>query len=164
MNGAPRPWRHTFLPLDTAPERVNPGNEVVALWQGRRGASRLPAWSMFDMFDFKPWLGSVSVDRVTRDPFDTTVRLWGTKLRELYGFDATGWGLRRDYARRGLTTDDFEFWRKVVSDPCIGIGQGSVDWQGRDFVRVTRVFLPLAEDGNVVDHVLAVAFQDEPER
>ncbi len=86
------------------------------------------------------------------------MRLWGTELTRLYGFDATGVSARAGYDIRGLTPDDFNFLVKVAQDPCIASSLGTVDWKDRDFVTISRIFLPLAEDGALVDRILAVAF------
>ena len=107
---APREWRHRFLPLEAAAAEVDHGGGVIALWQSQRSGRLLPPWSAFDMTDFRPWLGYVSVDRVSYDPFDCTNRLWGSALVGLYGFEATDRSLRQDYELRGMTPGDFAFW------------------------------------------------------
>ncbi len=159
---APHEWQHRFHALDSEPAAIMPGGDLVRLWASRRGDRLLPAWSRFAMDDFRPWLGLVSIDTVSHEPFDCTVRLWGTRLTELYGFEATGRSLRRDYDLRGMTPGDFRFWEQVALTPCIGVGSGSVDWQDREHVRVTRVFVPFGEDGQTTDTILAVAWPDSP--
>ena len=57
-----------------------------------------------------------------------------------------------------MTPGDFAFWERVASTPCLGIGEGTVDWQNRDFISLTRVFLPFAENGTTTDVIVAVAF------
>ena len=98
---------------------------------------------------------------MSRDLFDCTVRLWGTELSRLYGFDATGVSAREGRDIRGLTQEDFDFLVKVADDPCIATSHGTVDWKKREFVKISRVFLPLAEDGKTVDRILAVAFSGQ---
>lgn len=159
MANLPKSWKHEFYPLTVDPAKLPVGADICALWQERRGSELLPKWSDFSIEDFLPWLGMVSVDEVEHDPFDCRTRLWGTKLTELYGFEGTGRSLVEDYELRGMTRSDFEFWRKVAQRPCIAIGIGEVDWQGRDFVKLARLFLPFGEDRSAVDRIAAVAFQ-----
>ena len=73
---APKSWEHTFHSLDVEPSDLSVGGDVIPLWRAKRNRASLPAWSDFEMMDFRPWLGLVSLDDVSRDLFDCTVRLW----------------------------------------------------------------------------------------
>lgn len=153
----PKPWQHDFLAIDGADD-IPGASDLLALWRGRRGGRMMPAWSDFEMIDFRPWIGNVSVDEIRSNPFDCVTRLWGTGLTALYGFDATGRSLRDSYELRGLTPEDFAFWERVALTPCIGIGRGTIDWQNREHVSVMRVFLPLAGATGLASMIMAVAF------
>jgi hypothetical protein len=153
----PKPWTTRFFPLDGSGVEATGFGDVARLWLSKRVDGPLPPWSGFDVHDFRPWIGNVSVDDVTRDPFDCRTRLWGTGLVSLYGYEATGKSLRETYELRGMTEEDFQVWVRVASEPCIALGEGTIDWQDRDHVQVRRIFLPCGEDGRTTDVIISVA-------
>lgn len=150
-------WWHDFLPLNAVGSVENPWEAILQLWSSRRADENLPSWSSFDMYDFKPWLGYVAVYKVEADPFDATTTLWGTGLAEIYGEDRTGKSLRENQAAWSLTVRDWDFWKRVALEPCIGMSEGTIYWQDRVHVRLRRVFLPFAEDGQRCDVIVSAS-------
>lgn len=162
---SPLSWMQEFYDLDVDPDVVSVGSEVVALWHSRRAGRLMPCWRDFDMPDFVKWIGYVCCDDVTcRSPIDTTTRLWGSKMTALTGSDWTGTSIRDDAALRGMTEGDFDFWDRIVNGPSIAITSGTIEWLNRDFVRLSRIFLPLSDGGGQVDQVVSVAFPQEARR
>lgn len=102
-------------------------------------------------------MGYVSVDDISYDPFDCYTRLWGTELANLYQYEATGKSLLETYELRGMTEEDFHFWVRVATEPCIALADGTIDWQHRDHIQVQRIFLPCGEDGSTTDVIFSVA-------
>ncbi len=156
-----KPWTQNFYPIDGVVAIPSVDPDLIALWEQSRGGVGLPKWSGYDMFDLRPWLGFVAVEQVSIDPFDCTMRLWGTHLRDLYGFDATGWRMTDSVKERGLTGADFAFSKRVVTEPCIAVSNGRLDWIDREHRAVQRVFLPFSEDGQdavQADTIVSVVF------
>lgn len=155
-------WRHRFFALD-ALDSVDPiWSDLVELWDSKRGDALLPAWSSFDMYDFKPWLGYVAVNKVTYEPLDTLTTLWGTELTELYGEDRTGRTLRESQVDWSITLKDWTFWERVADQPCIGHAEGNIYWKSRDYIHLTRIFLPFGEDGRTCDTIASATKQVDP--
>ena len=162
---APLSWAQEFYELDGDPALAAVGGEVIALWQSKRRGRRLPAWQDFEMSDFAPWIGHVCCDDViTYRPINTRTRLWGSKMTIMTGSDWTGTTIRGDAELRGMTPGDFDFWDRIVNGPSIGITSGTIEWLNRDFVRLSRIFLPLSCDDGLVDRVVSVAFPQETRR
>ena len=153
----PKPWTHTFFPLNGSVAEETGFPEIVRLWSSKRFKGPLPSWSSFDFNDFAPWMGYVSVDDISYDPFDCYTRLWGTALANLYQYEATGKSLLETYELRGMTEQDFQFWVRVATEPCIALADGTIDWQRRDHIQVQRIFLPCGEDGSTTDVIFSVA-------
>jgi|GEM_PF-1379304 len=149
-------WRQRCIALDALGEIDPIWSDLLQLWDSKRGGALLPAWSSFDMYDFKPWLGFVAVYKVTQEPLNTLTTLWGTELTELYGEDRTGKTLREFQIEWGVTMRDWSFWERIVKEPCIGRSEGNLYWKGRDYVHVSRVFLPYGEDGRTCDTISSV--------
>ena len=148
-------WRHRFVSLD-ALDTIDPlWADLLSLWESKRNGALLPLWSSFDIYDFKPWLGFIAVNKITREPLDTYTVLWGTGLTELYGEDRTGKTLRNSQVEWCVTLKDMDFWTRVVTEPCIGMSEGNLYWKGRDHVHLSRVFLPFAEDGRNCDRIVS---------
>lgn len=65
---------------------------IVQLWESRRpGPDLLPARKDFDMVDFKPWLGWVSIHQIEYgDPIRFKIRLVGTNITVIEQADNTG--------------------------------------------------------------------------
>lgn len=148
-------WRHYFYALDEFGAVDESWSDFVRLWNSKRHGNRLPAWSDFDMFDFKPWLGFIAVHQIMRNPFDTWTRLWGTQLTELYGEDRTGMTLSRSQVDWCVTLKDWEFWTRVAKEPCIGRSEGNIYWKARDHIYLSRIFLPFGEDGKTCDIIVS---------
>ncbi len=71
-------WAFEYFDRDIEPEALPGFEDLVRLWQDRRGERAAPAWSDFDFYDFKGWHGRISVYDVSYDPFDYITRLSGT--------------------------------------------------------------------------------------
>jgi hypothetical protein len=145
-------WTYEHFAPDTPPQEFGGFAPLVGLWQGKRGARRLPAWSDFDFYDFKGWHGSVAVQEVTAEPFDLRCRLWGSRLTEVLGTDNTG-KLFSEFGS-SYTENDLGYLQELCRSGSIGKSHGSLDWLQRDYKSVAFVDLPLADDGATVTHLL----------
>lgn len=148
-------WQHRFFDLDALDTVAPEWQELVQLWDGRRKGNLMPPWSAFDMFDFRPWLGFITVSRVSLDPLDTKTVLWGTAMTEIYGEDRTGRVLSAEQADWSITQKDWGFLERIVTTPCLGLAEGSLYWKNKDFVQLSRLFFPFGEDGKTCDTMIS---------
>ncbi len=54
-------WTFEYFDRDIAPAALPGFEDLVRLWQDRRGDRVVPSWSDFDFYDFKGWHGRLSV-------------------------------------------------------------------------------------------------------
>lgn len=156
-------WQFSLFDSDAADDKVGPTfAPLVALWRDK-GAGGIPAWRDFDILDFEAWWGWVSVyDAVAGDPLTFDVRLWGTRLVENLGHDATR--KRLDITNVEATSDarsfsqcDLKFLREVLDRRMVGLFNGQLDARLGNRYRYREVSLPLSSDGETCDKVLNVA-------
>ena len=151
----PQPWQYAYHACDVAADSLGDFAPLVATWQERAGVRSLPAWRDFDIADFAGWQDMMVLDAVERAPFDALTMIWGSRLAEICGYQPRGQRLSESIAMRGLLAEDFAFYERVASEPCIGIATGQLDWRGREFVTVSRIYLPCATGPDTVDHVVS---------
>ena len=152
---SPRPWRHALHACDSVAAVFGSFAPLVLLWQGKKESRPLPAWKDFDFEAFAGWHDMMVLDAIDHEPFDALTLIWGSRLTEIAGYQPRGKRLSESIAMRGLLEEDFAFFRRVVGEPCIGIATGQLDWRGRDFITMSRIYLPCAPEGGVVDHVVS---------
>jgi len=152
---APRPWSYSFFPCDCSPDSLGPFMPLVALWQSRARARPLPCWSDFEITDFAGWHDMMTVDAVSHDPLDGLTLIWGSRLAEVFGYQARGTSWRGSATLRGLIAEDFAFLERVCGEPCIGLARGRLDWRERDHVAIESLQLPFAPADAPVDRTAA---------
>ena len=163
-------WVYRIYDCETSAAEFGVFQPIADLWNSRRVAGRLPSWRSFEFLDFVGWIGWVSVCDILYEPiFDTRYRLWGTKVRNILGYDMTGRSPRLNSEEPfrydgGYSQDEFDFLETLARQPAIGITSGSVHWQNRDFVSYTEITFPLADDGQNVDKLLFVISPNQDRR
>ena len=146
---------------DAADETFVEFRDLVALWKSRRAGRRLPARADFDIEDFRAWLGWICLfDVIEGDVFDLQVRLWGTDIAIMLGFDMTRRRMAAaNYAEtdrlRGYIADDMAFWARIARTGTIGLTDGSLILDERRVMKYRDIFLPLSSDGERVDKIIS---------
>ena len=151
-------WHYARCPLDTEPWRLGPFEDLVGLWQDRRGGRRLPARADFDIEDFAPWLGRVFIARIERDPFDLRFTLWGTQLRDWWRVDYTGRTLGELSSSPEAWQIERRYFQAMDDDPFLGIASGYLTLHGREHVKVVALDLPMSDGGDLT-HVMSAHMQ-----
>lgn len=154
-------WAPAYFPLDSEPTEVSRFHDVLRLWHERKAGNPLPPWSSFQPEDFKQWFGYVTVYKVTLDPFDVAVTLWGSALRHLYGIELTGLDLGAAAQKASFNQSGKAFWEKIIFTPMIGYASATPDWLESEPVKIERIYLPCAEDGRHCDKVFTVSARQE---
>ncbi len=140
-------WTYEHFDRDIEPEDLPGFEDLVRLWQGKRGDRTVPSWSDFDFYDFKGWHGRISVYDISYDPFDYFCRLSGTKLDVAYGQSMTGMSgskLAEQQVEHPASMEVFEIASRQM---LITRQLGTLNFKGREHVQATFVEFPLSDDG-----------------
>ncbi len=147
-------WLYETFERDIDPEALSEFEDLVRLWQDKRGDRPVPAWADFDFHDFKGWHGRISLADVMYDPFDIRYRLVGLQMAERLGKDYTG-KLYTEMVAEGMDPfDDFEFYEMTSRKMLISRLSGDLRWAGQKHVTVTFINFPLSDDGKKGTHIL----------
>jgi hypothetical protein len=126
---------------------------IYDYWKAKRGARAMPARRDLDPIELKPYLGSIILYDVLREPLDFRYRLVGTHIALAMGRDLTGRKLSdvsasedQSYAMIALSDIVGRRVYRFRNDPLRG-ERGS--FLGRD-----RIHLPLSENGTEVTMLL----------
>jgi hypothetical protein len=126
---------------------------IYDYWKAKRGERPMPARRDLDPIELKPYLGSIILYDVLREPLDFRYRLVGTHIALAMGRDLTGCRLSdvsatedQAYAMTALSDIVRRRVYRFRNDPLRG-ERGS--FLGRD-----RIHLPLSEDGVEVTMLL----------
>ncbi len=153
-------WAYNLFPLSEPEGTFGPFSGLVRIWRDKAQDAYLPAWSDFDLMDFAGWWGMLAVfDVIEEQPFAFKVRLWGTKLVELGGFDLSGEVLApspdfKSQDKKQITRTDVEAWRETIDTRQICVANGPVNVQYVGIGELRYVCLPLADDGLTIDKLL----------
>ena len=130
---------------------------IVGYWQARCSASLLPGRNDFDPIDFPKllgWIALIDVDEASCG-IEYRIRLWGSKLTQIFGKDHTGKRLE-DLAIPGTFAD----LRKRF-DACVNLRRPifqyrEISLDSPENVSTCRVLLPLAKNGADVNLLFSV--------
>lgn len=148
-------WLYEVFDRNVEPEALPGCEDLVRLWQHKRGGRLVPAWSDFDFHEFKGWHGRISLTEVLYDPFDFRYRLVGSQIVERLRKDFTG-KLYSEMVSDGMDPlDDFEFYEMTSREMLISRLSGNLRWAGRKHVTVTFVDFPLSDAGDMATHSLS---------
>jgi hypothetical protein len=147
-------WTYEYFDGDIDPADLPGLEDLVRLWQDKRGDRPAPSWSDFDFFDFKGWHSRLSVYDISYDPFDYTSRLSGTLFDELYDRTMTGVTGSELEELRVEHPATMEFYEMTCRRMLISRTTGPLNLRGREHIRATFVELPLSDDGLRATHAL----------
>ncbi len=129
-------WTYEYFDRDIEPAALPGFEDLVRLWQGKRGDRAVPSWSDFDFYDFKGWHGRLSVYDVSYDPYAYTCRLSGTEV--------TGLELEKKKVEPPAA---MEFYEMNCRQMRISRLSGSLKIAGREHAQITFIEFPLSDDG-----------------
>ncbi len=147
-------WTYEYFDRDIAPAALPGFEDLVRLWQDRRGYRVVPSWSDFDFYDFKGWHGRLSVYDISYDPFDYTCRLSGTMVDGVFDRTLTGVTGSELAEMQVEHPVDMEFYEMTCGRMLISRISGRLDLKGHDPIQATFVELPLSDDGRRATHTL----------
>jgi len=148
-------WKYEIFDRDTEPGMLPGFEDLVRMWQRKRGDRPAPAWSDFAFHDFASWHGRIVVTDVFYDPFDYRIRLFGEKVAERFKTDYTG-KLGSELVDSDLeAAEDMAFYEKACRKMQITRVSGRLYWLRQQHVSATFVEFPLSDTGDRVTHLLA---------
>ncbi|HLJ20577.1 MAG TPA: PAS domain-containing protein [Stellaceae bacterium] len=132
--------------------------EAYDYWCRRRGARSMPAREDIAPEDMKSYLPRVLLIDVRRDPLDFVYRVFGSGVAQAYGKEFTGRSAR-DLKPAGFAA---LIWRQYLE--VVETRAPRLHWVllalGGNYLRYQRVTLPLSDDGETVDKLLAVSIEN----
>ena len=140
-------WIYEYFDRDIEPAALPGYEDLVRLWQSKRGDRVVPSRSDFDFYDFKGWHGRLSVYDISYDPFDYTCRLSGTEVDVAYDQTLTGVTGSDLAEMRVEHPATMEFYEMMCRQMLISRQLGSLNFKGREHIQVTFVEFPLSDDG-----------------
>ncbi|MCP4710458.1 MAG: PAS domain-containing protein [Planctomycetes bacterium] len=147
-------WKFERFPSNSAAEKFGAGSRFVELWQKKKQKRQMPSWNDYQLEEFFEWNGRIMVLDIIPTPFDARVRLWGTKLVDVLGYDRTGMLLSEiDIPDIEM---DIQYYKELCEKPCIGSRNGPINWAHRQHVNVSHLDLPLSSDGHTADKILSL--------
>jgi hypothetical protein len=148
-------WLYETFERDVDPEALPGCEDLVRLWQEKRGDRLVPAWADFNFHDFKGWHGRISLANVMYDPFDIHYKLVGLQMAARLRVDYTG-KRYSEMAADGLdAVDDFEFYEMTSHKMLISRLSGDLLWNGLQPITATFVEFPLSDTGEKSTHLLS---------
>jgi hypothetical protein len=147
-------WTYEYFDRDIEPVALPGFEDLVRLWQDRRGDRDVPSWSDFDFYDFKGWHGQISVYDISYDPFDYRCRLSGTEVDRVYGQTRTGATASELAEMKVEPRVTMEFYEMICRQMLISRTTGPLNIRGREHIRATFVEFPLSDDGLRATHAL----------
>lgn len=158
---APKP-RHMLLhDVDFATENIL---DLRALWTAKRpGRTMLPAWTFFDPLEMRPWADYMVEYKVERSDQEFTYRFvaLGAQATSIYGDDHSGTYLHDALSPTVLWTLVGHLDAAVKARGPIEVHEIVPFPDGSAVVKWDKLFLPLAENGRLVDRLLALVYAEK---
>jgi hypothetical protein len=130
--------------------------DLIALWQEKRGGKALPSRGDLPVSILRPWLGNLALIDLTGDaPY---FRLCGTSLHARFGGEMTGQKLEAvtdAHSRQELVSCIEK--AKCTLNPAPAVHQAGV---GRNRTIFHELCLPLGYDGKTADTMLLACYAE----
>lgn len=158
-------WTYEIYSKDTPADQLGAFDAFKKLWDSKRVGDRLPAWRNFELEDFAPWYGWISVEDVIPGPaYDSVFRLWGTNLVQFYGKDLTNRRMS-EFVGDLFSPVDMEVLQALLGTHNFRMCRGPTIWPTDDCSPYSSTYsfieLPLADDGKNVDRYINLALATE---
>ncbi len=128
--------------------------EMLDIWKEMCGERALPRRSAMSPLVLKDHLGWIVIAKVRHDPLSFQFTLYGTKIAEIVKRDVTGMYLEEAFSGEALRQTWAMGERLVLEKRPIRM-HSTVVPEGMEFLNVQTIFLPLSDDGETVDALLA---------
>lgn len=161
-------WFYELINMDEPPEQFGRFANIVALWRSKWRGNAFPAWSSFELEELRDWWGRLFIYDLEGDEMETIrIRLWGTEVASMSGFDLTGQTVVADDEKaskdtRYHSTIDLEFCREIARRGNLGHACGPmIDGRTEEILTYHIMGMPLSREGRKFDQVLYAGFNVE---
>jgi len=134
-------------------------SELYGYWDEKRGTRRAPRRQDIDPVDIPHILPHMFICEVLRDPADYLVTLFGTALVQAFGADLTNRTFN-GICESPLTSSIREEYDRVTESFAPIFAARDAGWLGRDYVRYSRLLLPLSDDDQTVNKLFGAVYLD----
>lgn len=160
-------WVYDTYSPDEPSETFEGLAPLVSRWQIKRNSHpnrKIPSWSDFDLHDLEGFWGWATVyDLIDLETPSVFVRLWGTNVARICGYDITGQTITAegrphavDYTT--ITANDVRFLAHLASHQRIGFSGGPYVAELEDWNQYRELHLPLSNDGETITNILMVGW------
>lgn len=147
-------WTFEHFDRGIEPEALPGFEDLVRLWQDKRGDRAVPAWSDFDFFDLKGWHSRIAVYEISYDPFDYSCRLSGTEVDGIFERTMTGVKGTELAETRVENSATMEFYEMTCRQMLISRTSGGLNTVRRRHIKALFVEFPLSDNGLRATHTL----------
>ena len=145
-----------YLAPDESP--VGYHGDALAYWEAKRRGRVAPAWKDISLLDFPPNLiPLIAVTDISAGPLTSVFRFWGTGLTTAYGGDYTGQS-PAEVPPKGVGSNIHSSCERLLvrKIPMFQVKE----YMNQDglFGRALCLWMPLSDDGEVVNHGLGVFY------
>ncbi|MBO6521199.1 MAG: hypothetical protein JJ900_09780 [Rhodospirillales bacterium] len=161
-------WRYETFPLDALADSFGVFAGPVAMWREKAGPERpVPDWPDISLNDLEGWWGWTHVyDALDPSEAAFRVRLWGSRLAQVLGYDITGKIIRAEESAAAanpqlITRNDLEFARHLLDKGLIGRGSGPLNIEYDVDIDYFEIMLPMSADGRTFDKILNFCWIDD---
>lgn len=147
-------WTFEYFDLNTNSDEFDNFAPMVDLWNSKREGALLPAWSLFDFYDFKGWHGKICKSTVMYNPYDFRIDLYGSVFRDLFGKEYTGSTSNELLASGDEDHYNMGFYQMVSEKALISRVTGTIPSDKSRPTKVKILELPLSNDGIDVSHTI----------
>ncbi len=147
-------WVYEYFEADENPATFTGFEDLVTMWNLKRGERAAPSWSEFDFYDFVGWHGSLILTEYLYDPFDFKYHIFGTKIANRMGMDPTGKLASTIAGSKYDPTLDFDFFEMAGRGLYITKVSRDVEWASLPTSLVTYIELPMSDDGKFANRYI----------
>lgn len=125
---------------------------LFEFWLSRCGERRFPKRSDFDVMDFAPWMGNLSLVELIDEGRDYRYRVHGTNKADYLGRDLTGRCVSElPLDQAAIVREEYD--RVVSSGVPHFVNRPHINGD-KDFLRTNKLMLPLSKDMAAVEIIL----------
>jgi hypothetical protein len=127
--------------------------DLLAYWEGKRGARAMPARADIDPIEIPQLLPHLIMVDTAETPEDFCYRLYGTEVCKGFEHDRTG--LRFSEMPRIENYDEvYRGYWLTYTEKAPNYFHGQIVSDSRNYIGYSRLTLPLSSDGERVDKIL----------
>jgi hypothetical protein len=149
----PTPFTTRHYPLSVELPQSSPFRDVLSVWNSRRIGAEPPAWDAFEFSDFRGWHSRMIVSVFADEEPDPVFRIMGEDWRHTSFGNVTG--MRFSELLPKLYGSQFrDHLRTIREQALIGHASGQAAQEGRDFLNIQVLELPVSRNGERVGGLL----------